>query len=115
MRNANFYFCLLLVFFSFQAKAVDHDGTFQVFGAHNYCWYWLRSDDDTKSNEIDRVTKVVWISGYISAINFYTGRENFKDISIITVNDYITKFCREHPQGKTSSAIMEMMEKIKEG
>ncbi|WNK51690.1 hypothetical protein RM153_23985 (plasmid) [Pantoea agglomerans] len=115
MRKVNLCFCLLFILFSSQVKAVDHDGTFQVFGAHNYCWYWLRNDNDTKSNDIDRVTKVVWISGYISAINFHTGRENFKDLSIITVNDYITNFCKEHPQGKTSSAIIEMMRKIKEG
>lgn len=114
LRNKNSLFFMVIIFFNFHAYAGDHADTFQVFGGHNYCKYWLKSEKENKSSNIDKLAKAAWISGYISAINFYTGYENFKDISIVTVNDYISNFCIKNPQGKKSSAIIDLMAKIKE-
>ncbi|WP_312354159.1 hypothetical protein [Pantoea vagans] len=107
-------FLIVVIAFMSRAYAGNHANTFHAFGSYNYCWYWLKTEKDSDSSDVDKLTKDVWVSGYISAINFYTGYENFTDISIVTVKDYIINFCREHPQGKTSSAITELMAKIKE-
>jgi hypothetical protein len=104
----------LLTSLSYTAKASSEEINFYVYGHYNYCKYWTIYSNNSNTQKLDNMTKAVWISGYMSAINFYTGRENFPDISVITVNDYVTNFCLKNPKGKTNTAIVELITKLKD-
>lgn len=104
---------LITTIFSFNAKS------YTLFTSYSSCSTWNELKDQDKPQNISGIEfsypsmLIPWLAGFTNALNVISGEDNFKNIDIRSVHEYVANFCEKNPSNDAYEGIFELMTKIK--
>ncbi|MBI2307090.1 MAG: hypothetical protein HYU78_07265 [Rhodocyclales bacterium] len=72
------------------------------------CRAWIASKDDAEQ----RGQYVAWVRGVLTGHNYANQSRQVSDISSSTVDNYVTRYCVQNPQGSFSDAALRMSDQF---
>jgi len=108
LYNLTSLFVLLLAF-NFDAKA------YTIFSSYGNCETWNKYIEEEKDNPYGGYDAVLssWLAGFISSLNMYSGEENFPNLDLATIKEYVENYCVKNPTDKAYNAVLEVIKKNK--
>ncbi|WP_308342504.1 hypothetical protein [Serratia marcescens] len=102
-----------MVFFSSLLLSFGVRSEYMIYGAYYACSEWNKEGGDNPTTSISENMRTLWLAGYMTAINQYSGRENFPDINASIASEYIRSYCKKNPEKYTVDGVIEMINKLK--
>lgn len=68
------------------------------------CPAWIGSKDAPE----ERQKYLAWARGFLSGHNYANQRQQVTDVSSGTIENYVTRFCREHSKASFADAVYRM-------
>ncbi|WP_312624618.1 hypothetical protein [Scandinavium sp.] len=104
---------LSLILVTFNANS------YTVFSSYGSCKIWneyfkKESDDKDGLYQSGLLTSTLmgWLAGFTTAVNMSTGEENFPNIDLSTMKEYILNYCKKNPTGDAYDAVFEIRKKL---
>lgn len=104
---------LTLLLITFNANS------YTVFSAYGSCKVWNEymknesNDKDTfDASVLWSSTLTSWLAGFTTGVNMSTGEENFPNIDLDTMKEYIVNYCKKKPTGNAFDAVLEIRKKL---
>ncbi|WP_428827676.1 hypothetical protein ACLIKD_06690 [Azonexus sp. IMCC34842] len=72
------------------------------------CQAWTASKDDTDQ----RAIYLSWIRGLLTGHNYARPSQQVSTISSGTIDQYVSRYCREHPQGRFDDAAFRLSDQF---
>lgn len=72
------------------------------------CRAWTVSKDDAEQ----RGQYVAWVRGVLTGHNYANQSRQVSEISSSTVENYVTRYCAQNPQGRFSDAALRMSDEF---
>jgi len=87
---------------------------YKVFSSYGSCKTWNDFVEKDESNVYGDYGHVLsaWLAGFVSALNMATGEENFKDLDLATIEEYVKSYCVRNPKKDAYDAVLEVRKKI---
>lgn len=89
----------ILFFVAFNASS------YTVFSSYGSCKVWneyTKNERDDKDSLLPSSlwtsTLMGWLAGFTTAVNMSTGEENFPNIDLATMKEYIVNYCEKNQQ-----------------
>jgi len=104
---------LATIILSFNAKS------YTLFTSYSSCSTWNQVKDKDKPMIVSGIELsypsqlIPWLAGFTNALNIISGEDNFENIDIFSVHEYVANFCEKNPSRDSYVAIFEVMDKIK--
>ncbi|MDA5483194.1 hypothetical protein PGS49_21495 [Yersinia intermedia] len=107
-------FLFTLLFTTFNASS------YTVFSSYGSCKVWnqyIKNENNDKdslySSNLFTSSLMGWLAGFATAVNMSTGEENFPNIDLETMKEYIVSYCEKNPTGDAYDAVFEIRKKLK--
>lgn len=72
------------------------------------CRAWIQSKDDAER----RALYIAWVRGLLTGHNYARPSQQVSTISSGTIEQHITRFCNDHPQGGFDTAAMRLSDQF---
>jgi hypothetical protein len=72
------------------------------------CQAWTISKDDTEQ----RAIYLSWMRGVLTGHNYARPGQQVSTISSGTIDQYVSRYCREHPQGRFDDAVFRLSDQF---
>jgi len=102
------YIFLLFILSTFNANS------YTIFSSFGSCKTWNSYMEKDKNDSFQwKFALSGWLAGFSSGLNVATGEENFPNIDLETMQDYVIGYCKKKPDGDAYDGVLEIREKLK--
>ena len=92
---------------SWQTAAAENVRTYLTH-YYKYCDVFNTAN---KANNVDDVAEVLnYVTGFVSGAAIYSGNDNLRNVDEEGIKDYVTRYCRAHPEVTIQKMAMDLFQ-----